>query len=178
MKKSALIVIVICVSLFLTTTRASAYDMKDMKTIGVLLNYDMPQRNLDNGFNSSYGGGLKIGYGISNTLGTEFAFTGYNFDGKGAIDDLTIECLRLNIFYRFITTTNFYPFATCGIGYYMPDGGTDDLGLNLGLGIISDLKDISDMLSSDLSFNYHNISNTGTNSTFYEIRLGINFNFY
>jgi hypothetical protein len=173
-----------CVIIFLGAFEAHASgqkNMKGMKTLGLLLNYNSPDNVLDQGYDSDFSGGLKVGYGISKEIGAELAFSSFKFDGKGTVgsfNELTIDCLRANVFYKFDTTTNLYPFATVGCGYYMVDEGADDLGINFGVGIISDLIDINEMFSFDLSWNYHRILNDGKDAAFFEIKAGLNFNFF
>jgi opacity protein-like surface antigen len=185
MKKS----IIIGALLLLTVTLLSAdfahaqhqKRMRDRKTLGLIFNRNEPDNTLDQDYDNEYGSGIKVGYGLTDEVGLQLAFTNYKFDGKstvGALDSLSIDNIRANALYRFITSTNLYPFATAGLGYYMVEEGGDDFGFNFGLGIITDLVDFHEMWSLDLSWNYHRIFNKGKDAAFFEIRLGLDFNFY
>ena len=160
---------------------AGSKDMTDMKTLGVLLNYDNPDNELDKGYNSDFSAGIKVAYGLTKEIGASFTFDSFKFNGssnQNSFDTLTIDGLLANVFYKFNTPANLYPFATAGVGYYMMDHGDDNFGINFGLGVSTELVDLSDMTSLDLSWNYHRILSSGKDPAFFEIRLGLNFNFF
>ncbi len=185
MKKAAFAAVLLTACVFVFSIRANAGDIRELKTFGVFGNYAMPRGDFNKSYDSSIAGGLKIGYGITNNVGAEFAFSVFNFSGKKDVDDTSIDCFRLNMFYRFDTTTNFYPLFSVGAGYYMPedsqgdaDSSDNEFGINFGLGFISELIDLNDMFAIEVTGNYHHIFNNGKDTTFFEIRTGLNFNLF
>ncbi|MFC1856217.1 outer membrane beta-barrel protein [Thermodesulfobacteriota bacterium] len=164
-----------------STFAASKKSRKEMKSIGVFANYNGPDNVLDEGYDSDFAAGIKAAYHINQNLGLELAFSSFKFDGgsyKDSYDTRIIDSHRVNVFYKFDTNTNLYPFATAGLGYYMVEKGPDAPGINFGVGASTDLVALSKNLSADLSWNYHRMLNSGGDMSFYEIRAGLNFNFY
>lgn len=181
MKKVLLTVVVLCIGIFYGSLRVQAANedvenaLKDKLSIGIFMNLNYPTGDLDDAYDSAFAGGIKVGYSFTEKLGAELGFQRHSFDGNLS-EDLSIDCLRLNLLYNFEATETLFPYFTAGVGYYMPDEGDDDIGVVAGIGLTRYLVELNKMIALDFSANYHVVF-SHEDYNFADFRAGVNFNY-
>ena len=175
------ILLIAIVILLMSQGKANAYYafkentvcFASLATAGLFLNYNVPAGDDDRDGVISWGAKMSMPIkininGTANVL--DLTYTEFDFASESAVKDSSIDFWGLNYRRRSPFKHFFAHFFTIGIGDYIDDDSDGSFGINAGLGLI-----YKDFPSFNLALYHHHVFNTGSDTTFHEVRAGITF---
>lgn len=128
-------------------------------------------------FGNNYDASFSIGADIEHRIAPKTTVIGWlkhnRFEGEGLIPDESLTSLNLNL-RRYFTAHRWPWFIQGGGGYYFSNRGSDELGLNLGLGIQFPM---SSDFAFELGLDVHWVDPGGVDRVFLEPGVGVKFMF-
>lgn len=186
-KRAIITITTLSLLIFFVCSRANASGPYGYRHIGIYGNYGNPNGYMANSYRGSFSGGIKAGISIGKVSGIEFSFSDLSFSGSSGIEDQSVGFANLSLFsYLFYINKTYFPYASIGVGQYKFENIDTKTGMNCGIGLLvfpeiknksvfSDIANLS-KYSFDITYIFHNVD-IGRDTSFFEVRAGINYYF-